>query len=267
MSLEIGASGLGAVAGGSVDALSGQIATGNRLNEAGTDPAGLGVNVELGSQVRGNNIAVRNSMDGISAVQVADSSVSDINDSLQRIRELTVQAGNGTLNSRDRGALQDEASQLLEGIRDSIGNSTFNDQSLLQSDGALPLQVGADAGETRALKTMDLATALKDAGLFDLDLTNPDTSDAFESLEDSLTLVGQLRSDFGAMQNSLDSGVNSLLSETLNESAARSRISDTDMAQAISERSREQIKEKVEITMLAQANAQRGQVLNLLQDI
>jgi flagellin len=264
MSINSGPVGLNSTLINSIGGLQQDISTGSRINQAKDDPAGIQVTIEFSSQIRGNNVAMRNSNDGISALQVAEGSLNNVTDSLQRIRELTVQAGNGTLSNTDRSALQNEADQLLEGIRDSIGNSEFNGKSLLKNDEGVNIQTGAGAGEQQNIRTMDFAAELEDLDLFNLDLTNPDTSAAFESLDGALSLAGELRSEFGASQNRLEYSMDSLMSENLNETAARSRISDTDMAKAISELYQNQVKQQAEIAMLGQANSSRGHVLSLL---
>ncbi len=264
MSINAASVGLSHSLNNTVGSLQQQISTGSRINQAKDDPAGLQVSIELSSQIRGNNIAMRNSNDGVSALQIAEGGLSSVTDSLQRIRELTVQAGNGTLSNSDRSALQNEADQLLEGIRDTIGSSEFNGKSMLKGDEGLNIQTGADAGEQQGLRTVDLAAELESMDLFKLDLTNPDTSAAFDSLDGALSLAGELSSEFGASQNRLEFGMDSLMNENLNETAARSRISDTDMAKAISEMSQAQVKQQAEIAMLGQANSSRGHVLSLL---
>lgn len=264
MSINSGSIGLSHTLSNSISSLQQNISTGSRINQAKDDPAGLQVSIELSSQIRGNNIAMRNSNDGVSALQIAEGGLSNVTDSLHRIRELTVQAGNGTLSNSDRSALQNEADQLLEGIRDSIGNSEFNGKSLLTGDEGLNIQTGADAGEQQEVRTMDFAAELEKLDLFKLDLTNPDTSAAFDSLDGALSLAGELSSEFGASQNRLEFSMDSLMNQNLNETAARSRISDTDMAKAISELSQDQVKQQAEIAMLGQANSSRGHVLSLL---
>lgn len=264
MSINAGPIGLSHTLDNSISSLQQHISTGSQLNQAKDNPAGIQVTIEMSGQIRGNNVAMRNSNDGISALQVAEGSISNVTDSLQRIRELTVQSGNGTLSDSDRSALQSEADQLLEGIRDSISNSEFNGKSLLKGDEGLNIQTGADAGEQQEVRTMDFAAELEDLDLFQLDLTNPDTSAALESLDGALSLAGELRSEFGASQSRLEFSMDSLMNENLNETAARSRISDTDMAKAITEWSQAQVKQQAEIAILGQANSSRGHVLSLL---
>lgn len=264
MSLEIGGAGLGLnpALTNNISSTRQEIASGRQ--DPFNNPAGIQVILQFTGQINGNQAAVRNSNDGISALQVAQGGVSNVTDSLQQLRELTVQAGNGTLNDSNRAALQRQADELLNGIRDTLEQTTFNGSSLINESGELSLQTGADSGETQSVNRFDLSTALDDLDLFNLDLTSGDTSAAFDSIDQSLDLLGEVSSEFGASERRLESTINSLSESTLNQAEARSRIEDTDLAKAISELTRDEIQREVEISLLGQANANRAQVLSLL---
>lgn len=238
-----------------------QLSSGQRINNAAVDPAGLQVFLQLQGQVIGDNTAIRNSLDGVSALQIADGSVNQVNDSLQQIRELSIQAQNGTLNDNDRASLQKQADALLEGIRDTIDQSTFNGQSLLAEDGELRLQTGPGSEDSQNVGTFDVAGTLDDIGLFSLDITD---SSALDLLDESQDFLSSVSGEIGANQNRLDSTINTLTESSLNQAEAASRIGDTDYAKAISERSAALIQQEVGIAIQAQANANRGLVLNLL---
>lgn len=238
-----------------------QLTTGQRINNAAVDPAGLQVLIDFQSQILGNNTAIRNSLDGISAIQIAEGGLSQVTDSLQQIRELSIQAQNGILNDQDRASLQNQADALLEGIRDTLGQATFNGQSLLSEDGQLQLQTGPDAGDSQQVSTFDVGSQLDDLGLFSLDITSSDSLNILDQAQDFLNTTA---GEFGAAQNRLDSTINRLSENSINEAAAASRIGDTDFAQATSERANLLIQQEVGIALQAQANASRGLVLNLL---
>lgn len=238
-----------------------QLTTGQRINNASVDPAGLQVLVDFQSQILGNSAAIRNSLDGISAIQIAEGGLSQVTDSLQQVRELSIQAQNGILNDQDRASLQNQADALLEGIRDTLGEATFNGQSLLSEEGQLQLQTGPDTGDSQQVNTFDVGSQLEDLGLFSLDITSPD---ALNILDQSQEFLSSTAGEFGAAQNRLDSAINRLSENTINEATAASRIGDTDFAQAASERASLLIQQEVGIALQAQANASRGLVLNLL---
>lgn len=238
-----------------------QLASGQRINSSAVDPAGLQVLIDLQSEVLGNNTAIRNSLDGVSALQIADGGVNQVNDSLQRIRELSIQSQNGILNDSDRAALQSEADALLEGIRDTLDSSTFNGQSLLAEDGQLRLQTGPDADAGQNINTFNVAGELENQGLFSLNISDAGALDILDSAQDFL---GTVSGEIGASQNRLDSTINNLSQSSLSQAESASRIGDTDYARAISERSSALIQQEVGIAIQAQANASRGLVLNLL---
>lgn len=238
-----------------------QLTTGKKINDASDNPAGLQVLINFQSQILGNNTAIRNSLDGVSAIQIAEGGISQVNDSLQQIRELSIQAQNGILNDQDRASLQKQADQLLEGIRDSIDQATFNGQSLLSQDGQLQLQTGPDSDSNQQVSTFDVASQLEDLGLFSLDISSPDSLNVLDQAQDSLNGIA---GEFGAAQNRLDSTINRLSENSLNEAAAASRLGDTDYAQAVSERASALLQQEVGIALQAQANANRGFVLQLL---
>jgi len=238
-----------------------QISTGQRINRAADDPAGLQILSGLQTDIRGNSAAIRNSLDGISAIQIADGGIGQVSDALQRIRELSIQAQNGILNSSDKAALQSEADALLAGIKDAITQTTFNNQSLLSEDGQLQLQTGSDVDATQNLQTYDLTQALQDEGLFSLDITS---SDALTAIDQSQSYINRISGEIGASQNRLESRIDSLFTTNLNQAAAASVIGDSDIAQVVSERASALIQQEVGLALQAQANANRSQVLNLL---
>lgn len=238
--------------------ISQQIASGQRINQASDDPAGIQVSIELTRDINQNEVGLRNVMDGTSVTQIAQGGIAQITDSVQQLRELSLQASNGTLNSSDRQSLQSQADALLEGIKDTIGQTSFNGQSLLSEEGDISIQAGDSDAD---INTPDLMSSLEDAGLFSLELGS---GDALDALDDSLDLLNNSAGSFAAAEKQLDSMSRNLMESSVNSAEARSRISDTDMAQAISEQSRELIKQEVAITMQAQANAGRADVLALL---
>lgn len=238
--------------------LSEQIASGSRINRASDDPAGIQVSISLSRDINENAVGLRNVMDGTSLTQTALGGISQITDSVTQLRDLSLQAQNGTLNDSDRQALQNQADQLLEGIRDTIDQTSFNGRSLLSEEGT----VGIQAGDNRTdINTPDLLSSLTGEDLFSLDISSPD---ALNSLDNSLDLLNQSAGSFAASQNRLESTANNLTESSINSASSRSQISDADVAQAISEQSRELLQRDIAISLQAQANAGRSEVLALL---
>lgn len=235
-----------------------QIASGQRINQASDDPAGIQVSIGLTREINENAVGLRNVMDGSSLSQVAQGGISQITDSVQQLRELSLQANNGTLNDSDRQSLQKQADALLAGIKDTIGQTSFNGRALLSEESDINIQAG---DSSTSINTPDLQSALGDQGLFSLDIGS---ADAIDSLDGALSLLNDSAGSFSASQRQLDSVGRSLTDSSISNAESRSRITDADMAQATSEHSRALVQREVEITLQAQANASRGDVLALL---
>ncbi|NRA19142.1 MAG: flagellin [Oceanospirillaceae bacterium] len=247
-----------------IDNTATQLSSGKRINSASDSPASIQLISQFNSQILGNNAAHRNVIDGTSALQVAQGGLSQVTDSLQQLRELGLQSANGTLNDSDRAAIQKQAEGLLSGIADILGNNQFNNRSLLDDSTALSLQTGPDAEQQQALPSFDLNADFTNAGLFTIDFSTDSLSDTLASIDTALDISNSANSAFGAAQNRLDSTAASLTRSTIDQASSLSQIEDTDYAAAISEQTKLLLSRQVEIAMLGQANANRGQVLQLL---
>ena len=245
------------------ETLSEQLSNGKRVNSAADGAAAQQIIDRLTSQVEGNRQAIRNVYDGVSLTQVAEGGLEGINQDADRIRELTMQAGNGMLNDADRQAIQSEISQLQDNISLTIEQTNFGGKPLLSEDGAMSFQVGADAGQSIDVSTQNIGDKL--GNLLSLDLTSgTSVEDALVAADDAIQVVGIARSELGAIQNRFDSAVRSLSQSDTNAAAARSRIQDTDYAQAISAQVANDIQSQAALSVQAQSNQQQGQVLSLL---
>ena len=241
-----------------------RLSSGLRINSAKDDPAGQAIANRMTAQIRGLDQAARNTADGISVVQVAGGSLDLVNDNLQRIHELTMQAGNGTLNDKDRAAIQAEIDQRLDEI-DRIGAQTnFNGISLLSEKRSLTIQVGANDGDTIAIELEGVDRDSLGLGGFSV-IADETTENPLQALDDAIGQVDRQRSRLGAMHNRFESVIDGIHTTRLNLSAARSRIMDTDYAREISNLARAQILQQVGFAILAQANQQPALVLQLLR--
>ena len=245
------------------DTLLERLATGRRVNSAADDSAAQQIIDRLTSQVEGNRQAIRNAYDGISLSQVAESGLQGINQDAQRIRELTLQAGNGALNDSDRQAIQSEITQLQENITQTVEQTTFGGQQLLTENGSIDFQVGANAGQQISVDTSDVQSSLND--LLNVDVTSEGgLEDALSAADDALQFIGETQAGLGATQNQFESAARNLSQADVNTAAARSRIQDTDFAQATSENAAAGVLGQSALSVQAQANQQQGQVLALL---
>ncbi|MCY0964583.1 flagellin [Parathalassolituus penaei] len=252
-------------ASASTQASAQQLSSGQRISSAAGDAAGMAIGSRMSAQLSGMDMAARNSMDGVSMVQTASGALDTLTSNMSRMRELAVQAGNGTLNDSDRAAIQSEINQLNEQNSSLLEDANYNGQALFQNSQPMQLQTGPNAGDTTELATGDLLQTLKDSGVFSLDVSSSDAASmSLSTLDLALSQVGERQSGLGALSNRLDSNLDNLAERRLNTAAAQSRIMDTDIAKAASEWSSSQIKDQMQLAMQAQANAHAGDMLQLL---
>ena len=253
-----------------------RLSSGLRINSAKDDAAGLAISQRMTAQIRGMDQAARNANDGISLAQTAEGALKSIGDNLQRIRELSIQAANGTNSESDIAALQKEATQLSEEIVRVIDNTKFNGISLFKDgdDAAsreITIQVGANANSDDQIKfsTADLSalyTAASEQGGIDITAAADQGDDnVIDALDGFLDTINESRADLGAIQNRFSSVVANLQVNSENLSASRSRIQDADYAKETVELTRTQILQQAGTAMLAQAKSAPQSVLSLLQ--
>ena len=244
-----------------------RLSTGLRISTAADDAAGLAISERLRSQVRSLDQAKRNANDGISLVQTAEGALNEVSSILTRLRELSIQASNGTVSNADKDTLDEEFQSLVNEI-DRIGSSTeFNSIKLL--DGSLPtvsFQVGF--GTAAGIDTLDVTLEEATANNLGLDTLNIGSTGsqnaAITAIDDAINSVSGLRGSLGAVQNRLGSTINNLAIQTENLSAAESRIRDVDVAYETAQLTRNNILQQASISVLSQANAQPQSALQLL---
>ncbi len=244
-----------------------RLSTGLRIATAADDAAGLAISERLRGQIRSLDQARRNANDGISLVQTAEGALGEASDLLTRLRELAVQASNGTVSTQDRDTLQQEFGALVEEI-DRIAQSTdFNDIKLLdgtQASVTFQVGIGTVAGVDTMTVSLDSARAA-DLGLDVLDIGSAgDPSAAIDALDSAIDGISGLRGRLGATQNRLDSTINNLGARSENLAAAESRIRDVDVAFETAQLTRLQILQQAAIGVLGQSNALPQSALRLL---
>ena len=242
------------------------LSTGSRINSAKDDAAGAAIIQQFAAQIAGSNQAVRNLNDAVSVAQTAEGALSSISENTERIRELAVAAGNSTLSASDRQALQAEADQLSQSNADITKNTEFNGQAVLQG-GQFNFQAGPNAGNQLSFSNGALGG---EAGLNTaagkIDLSSPAAaSAALNALDSDLQTVSGQRANLGAFQSRVESGIQNLQTSSVNLSASRSRIADTDYAAQSAKLAQENIRANAGIAMQVQARASSGQVLSLLR--
>lgn len=246
-----------------------KLASGSRINKAADDAAGLAISEGLRAQIRSANQAQRNANDGISLVQTAEGGLNEIGNIVVRLRELGIQAASDTLGDRERGMLNQEVTQLKEEMQRISAVTTWGTTKLLDgSAGKFDFQVGIfnNAEEDRISFDASTTTATLDSlGLAGIDFgTKEGAQEALGSLDEAQTRISSSRANLGALQNRLTSTVDNLGVAQENMSAANSRIRDTDVAQASSEMTRNNILLQAGTSTLAQANQSTQLALKLI---
>lgn len=244
----------------------GRLSTGMRINSSADDAAGLAISERFKAQIRSLGQAERNANDGISLTQTAEGAMNEISGVLTRMRELAVQASNGTLSTSDRGFIDDEAQSLSSEI-DRISNVTqFNGTNLLDGTFNADLQVGAnDSADDRINVTIGASDFATLAGAA-IDLsTAAGAQAALTTLDTAIDAVSTNRAALGTTQNRLQVSISNLGSARENMSAANSRIRDVDVASESAEMTRNNILMQAGVSVLAQANQAPSVALSLLR--
>jgi len=257
-----------------------RLSSGLRINSAKDDAAGLAIADRMNTQIRGMNVAIRNAGDAISMAQVAEGGLAGLNDMLQRMRELAIQASNAPNSRGESGDIQklsNEYVQLGAELARMLSATQFNGESILVSEGDYVFQVGANAEEENritighgdiSLKNHDALEAVLQGGAHSaLDVTSTSGNiDRLSALDAALAAVNSRRATLGALQSRFENTVSYLRTAVENQSAARSRIMDADFAAETANLSRTQILQQAGTAMIAQANQQPQNVLRLLQN-
>ena len=248
-----------------------QLSTGRRIPRAAFDVAGLAIANRLRAQVEGFTRAYDNIQYGINLLNTAEGGMASIQDRLQRMRELAVQAASGILTEADRAALQQEFEQLSQGIAETARNTQYNNQNVLQGYSGT-FQTGANEGQTMNVEIPNMnpenITATvgdRTVNLNELNISTPEgAQQAIEALDQMINQVSEARANVGAYVNRLEAGARNVVNTMINTTAAQSRIEDMDMARGVMEQVRLQLLRNFTIGVLAQSNVNTAGVLRLL---
>ncbi|MDP4535904.1 flagellin [Alkalimonas collagenimarina] len=247
---------------GQQDNLFKKLATAKRINSAADDAAGLQIATQLSSQINAREQGARNVYDGISLARVYDQGLQAIQENLQELNVLTIQAGNGIYNAGDRQALQQQADQLLDNIQQTIESTEFAGKGVFTQGGEITFGTG---DSSLSLNTEDIATVLNDNNLFDFNLTDSSQlTAALESVQQSLQQLGGLRADAGATINAFEAAISVMDRQRISESEARSRIEDLDFAKATSQQVANDILTQSSISVAIQGRVQQQQAIRIL---
>ena len=255
-----------------------KLSSGERINKASDDAAGLAISEKMRAQIRGLNQASKNVQNGVSFIQVASGYLQETTDILQRIRELAVQSANGIFSDEDRAQVAVEVSQLVAEVDRIASSAQFNGMNLLtgrfsrDSDIVMQFQIGANVDQNiRAYIGTMTATALGLKGMQGeetniISIGSPDEANqTLSTIDEALKNVNKQRADLGAYQNRMEMAQKGIDIAAENTQAAESRIRDTDMASEMVEYTKNQILSQVSSAMIAQSNSQSSNVLALLR--
>ena len=251
-----------------------RLSSGLRVNSAKDDAAGLAIAERMSAQVKGMNVAVRNANDGISLAQTAEGALGKVGESLQRMRELAVQARNATNSDGDKDSLDKEYQQLSKEIQRVLGGTTFNGKAILATGVGQDFQIGANTttNDIITVTTTDMtadasivAVTTDAANIIDSTTDTTELGTVIDNIDDAIDRVNTERAVFGATQNRFDSVISNLQVSVENQTAAKSRIMDADFASETANLSRAQILQQAGNAMIAQANQLPQQVLSLLR--
>lgn len=246
-----------------------KLSSGMRINRAGDDAAGLAISEKMRAQIRGLDQAARNSQDGISLIQTAEGALSETHSILQRMRELAVQANNGTYTTSDRAKLGAEVVQLQKEINRIASQTEFNTKKLLESGISITFQVGANSGQTIGLSINVMVASALVGDLATVGGSTFSVATNFDAIianiNSGINTVSKERANLGAYQNRLEHTINNLNTSAENLTAAESRIRDVDMAKEMMAFTKNNILSQAAQAMLAQANQQPQGVLQLLR--
>ena len=257
-----------------------RLSSGLRVNAAKDDAAGMAIAERMSAQVRGMSVAARNANDGISLAQTAEGALGKVSDSLQRMRELAVQSANATNSASDKDSLDKEFGELAKEVQRVLGGTTFNGRRLMGSNaGAQTFQVGANTSSSDSISitttdmtaepTITAVAGTDNAGtgraLIDASASAGTIQGVIGNIDSALDTVNAQRATLGASQSRFDVVISNLQIAIENQTAARSRIIDTDFAAETARLSRANILQQAGNAMVAQANQLPQQVLQLLR--
>lgn len=246
-----------------------RLASGQRINQAADDAAGLAISENLKGQIRGLRQANRNANDGISLVQIAEGSLNEVSNMLIRLRELGVQAASDTIGDTERKFLDVEYQQLKSEIQRVTEATSYNGYDLLNgTGGVIDIQVGVNNDPFKDRISFNSGAANSTLEALGITAEAVGTKEgaqmSLQSVDNAMVSVNAIRANFGAMQNRLQSTSNNLLVYDENMSAANSRIRDADVAAESSELTRNNILMQAGVSVLGQANQMNQLALKLL---
>lgn len=244
-----------------------RLSSGLRITRASDDAAGLAISENFRAEVRSLGQAQRNANDAISLLQIAEGALNETSGLLIRMRELAIQAANGTLGSAERTTINNEFQDLASEISRIAAVTQFNGQLVLNGDSAITFQIGTENTSSDRISVSSVNASASSIGITaTTNVSSASTAQtALDTLDSAISTVASLRATFGTVQNRLESTIRSLAVAIENTAAAESRIRDVDFASETAELTRNQVLQQAGISVLGQANVSTQSALSLLQ--
>lgn len=249
-----------------------RISTGSKINKAKDNPIKLGQSENIRIQLRGLQAAERNLQDGISMIQTADSAMGNINDALIRMRELTVQASNGSLTEGDKKVIQNEIDQLKDHIDKTAKHTEFNGNKLLMAEGVVDnnnpafkeMQGGANVNDSMKIPQFNLSAGV--LNLNDIDVVG-EPSEALDIIDKAITTVNGARSKYGALQQRMETSAQNLTQNSISLEKADSDLRDVDIALEMANLTKSNILQEAATAIMKQTNNFPSDVLRILENV
>jgi flagellin len=242
-----------------------RLASGKRINSAMDDAAGLMISHRLDAKITGLNQGVRNGNDGISMVHVAEGALEEISSILERMKELSVQGSNGTYGAEDLSAINIEFVALHTEITRISESTDVNGTLVIGATDSVSIQVGDSGASVDKITFTTTDANAQSLAVSVAIVTNANAMSANTAVDLAIEKVDDQRAELGAVANRLEFAVSNLMSRSEHQSAARSRIEDTDFAVESANLAKNQVLQQAGTAMLAQANASGQGVLSLLK--
>ena len=244
-----------------------RLSSGLRITRAADDAAGLAISESFRAEVRSLGQAQRNANDAISLLQIAEGALNETSGILIRMRELSIQAANGTLGSSERTTIDNEFRDLAAEITRIASVTQFNGQLILNGASSITFQIGTQNTNSDQITVSAVDATSSGIGIgssVSID-TQSGAQTTLDTIDSAISTVASLRATFGTVQNRLESTIRSLAVAIENTSAAESRIRDVDFASETAELTRNQVLQQAGISVLGQANVSTQSALSLLQ--
>ena len=237
-------------------------ASGERVNSAADDAAGLAISEASTTQISGFRQAARNLSDGLSIAQVTSGGIENIRNDLQRIRELAVESANGSLNDSDRESNQLEVEQLRDSINEQLANTSFNGRNLLTQSETIRFQAGPEPDQRIDFSTNNLQQVFAEQNFGEISVAaQPLASATIEDVDGLLAQIDREDTRLGALVARFETNLQATSTATISETATRSRITDSDIAEEVAELVQSQIRDQANIAVQSQSQNQRAELV------